>query len=223
MPVTIPATGSGTATPIVATDNVTADSSQVQIVQPAKVVAGVLTRTPLPALGTAGTASADVITVQGIASMTPFTMGGKQVNIAVTPTCSTSPAYTAGDAIGGLLTFANAARVSGGSGLVQAVTVMCKTPALIPALELVLFNQTFTAVADNAAFNPSDADMANCIGVIPISAWADYSLNSIATRFGLAFPFLLTGTSLFGQMVTRSAITLVSTTDLVIGCALIQD
>ena len=57
--------GSGT---IIATDTVTADSSNVQIVQAAKVVGGVLTRTPLPALGTAGTPSADVITVQGVAS-----------------------------------------------------------------------------------------------------------------------------------------------------------
>jgi hypothetical protein len=147
----------------------------------------------------------------------------KQVNVTQTPTCSTSPAYTAGDAIGGLLTFANAARVSAGSGTIQAVVVLCKTPALVPALELVLFNQTFTAIADNAAFNPSDGDMANCIGIIPITNWSDFSLNSIATRYGLAFPFLLTGTSLFGQLVTRSAITLVSTTDLVIGLEIIQD
>jgi len=44
MPVTIPATGSGTATPIVSTDNVTADSSQVQNVALVTVVAGVLAR-----------------------------------------------------------------------------------------------------------------------------------------------------------------------------------
>jgi hypothetical protein len=44
MPVTLPATGTGTATPIVSTDNVTADSTQVQNVQLATVAAGVLTR-----------------------------------------------------------------------------------------------------------------------------------------------------------------------------------
>ena len=44
MPVTIPATGSGTATPIVSTDNVTADSSQVQNVQLVGVSGGALTR-----------------------------------------------------------------------------------------------------------------------------------------------------------------------------------
>jgi hypothetical protein len=51
LPVTIPATGSGTATPIVSTDNVTADSSQVQNVQLAGVSGGVLTRVKVAASG----------------------------------------------------------------------------------------------------------------------------------------------------------------------------
>jgi len=44
MSVTIPATGTGTATPIVSTDNVTADSSQVQNVQLVTVATGTMTR-----------------------------------------------------------------------------------------------------------------------------------------------------------------------------------
>jgi hypothetical protein len=149
-----------------------------------------------------------------------------QVNVAQTPTVSTSPAYTAGDALGGLLTFANAARLSGGSGVIQGLTLMCKTPALVPAVDLYLFNQTFTSTADNAAFAPSDGDMANCIGVIPITNWAAEtasSVNSIATRFALGFPFLLTGTSLFGQMVTRTAFTAAGTTDFVATLMIAQD
>lgn len=56
MPVTIPATGSGTATPIVSTDNVTADSSQVQNAQLAAVAGGVLTRSIITTPGDAGAA-----------------------------------------------------------------------------------------------------------------------------------------------------------------------
>ena len=44
MGVTLPATGTGTATPIVSTDNVTADSSQVQNVQLVTVATGTMTR-----------------------------------------------------------------------------------------------------------------------------------------------------------------------------------
>ena len=43
-----------------------------------------------------------------------------QVRIQVTPTISTS-AYATGDCIGGLMTFANAARISGGSGIIQSI------------------------------------------------------------------------------------------------------
>lgn len=68
--------GSGT---VISTDTVTLDSSNVQNLQPVKVVGGVLTRTPLPALGTAGAASTDVLTVQGIASGTVLPSNVSQV------------------------------------------------------------------------------------------------------------------------------------------------
>jgi hypothetical protein len=51
MPVTIPATGSGSATPVVSTDNVTADSTQVQNVQLVGVSGGALTRTKVASGG----------------------------------------------------------------------------------------------------------------------------------------------------------------------------
>lgn len=63
MPVTIPATGSGTATPIVSTDNVTADSSQVQNVQWVTVSGGVLARisnaNPVPISDAGGSLTVD--------------------------------------------------------------------------------------------------------------------------------------------------------------------
>ena len=82
------------------------------------------------------------------------------VRISQTPTVSTSPAYTAKDAVGGLLTFANAVRETGGSGVLMGVTVIDASMQM-PSLELVLFDRTFTAAADNAIFSPSDADLAN--------------------------------------------------------------
>jgi hypothetical protein len=153
------------------------------------------------------------------------TGGGGTVSrmiIPQTPTVSTSPAYTPGDAVGGLLTFANAAQATGGSGLLLAATALCKTPALLPILELWLFDQTFGATADNSPFAPSDADMARCLGVIPIAAWYDNSLNSQAVWRG-AHPYVLVGTSLFGQLVTRTAVTLGSTSDLIIGLNVTRD
>lgn len=79
----------------------------------------------------------------------------------------TAGAYSAKDAVGGLLTFANAARVQGGIGVIEKLVI---TDLSIQAAELilVLFDRTFTAMADNAPFDPSDADLANCLGWIDI-------------------------------------------------------
>lgn len=145
-----------------------------------------------------------------------------RTRISVTPTVSTSPAYTAKDAVGGLLTFANAARNSGGTIVIDTAVVIDNGQQM-PALELVLFNQTFTASSDNAIFNPSDGDLANAIGVIALSNWSDFSGNSIATRTGLGLAAALTGTSLFGQLVTRGTPTFVATSDITVILTIKQD
>jgi hypothetical protein len=159
-----------------------------------------------------------------VSGYTPGAGGGavSRMNISQTPTVSTSPAYTSGDAMGGLLTFASAAAATGGSGLLLAATALCKTPALLPVIELWLFDSTFTPTADNSPFAPSDADMAKCLGVVPIAAWYDDTANSLATWRGVQ-PYVLTGTSLFGQLVTRTAVTLGSTSDIVIVAQVTRD
>ena len=147
----------------------------------------------------------------------------------VTPTVSTS-AYTAGDAVGGLLTFANAVRASGGTCYLESAVLHDKAKQAAAAYELWLFDRTFTSTADNAAFDPSDADLLNCLGVIKFNS-ADGTLTSttatiytwpqtVATR---EFPLVLNGTDLFGQLVTRGTPTLGSTTDIVVTLTLRQN
>lgn len=145
-----------------------------------------------------------------------------QTRISQTPTVSTSPAYTAKDAVGGLLTFANAARVSGGTLILQTVAIIDNSQQM-PVLDLVLFDRTFTASTDNAVFAPSDADLANIVGVVSLAAWSDFSTNSVAVRAGLGLAIKLNGTSLFGQLVTRSTPTFVATSDIVVLIECLQD
>jgi len=139
------------------------------------------------------------------------------IRIVQTPTISTG-IYAAGDALGGLLTFANAVLATGGSGVITKVVIIDYDQELAP-IDLVLFNQTFTNTADNAPFDPSDADLANCIGYIDIAAtdYSDFTDNSVAAKTSglrMPFPITLVGTSLFGQMVVRSAPTYTATTDI---------
>jgi len=141
----------------------------------------------------------------------------KIVSIAVTPTVTVG-AYSAKDVVGGLLTFANAASVYKGYGIIRKVTI--KNNAMVAdLLWLNLFSQAPATIADNAAYDPTDAEMLTCVGSIPIVA-ADYILgtdNAIATKL-VEFPFTLVagGTSLFGYLSTVATPTYAAVTDVTV-------
>lgn len=148
----------------------------------------------------------------------------KMVRLAQTPTVSITPAYTAKDAVGGLLTFASAARYSGGSVRLESVQILDKGEAM-GAVDLILFDRTLTAPTDNALFSPTDAEAANCVGVIRLAAATEeitLGTNDVWHKtVGTSFP--LFGTDLFGVLVARAAMTLVSAADLTVSLNLYQD
>lgn len=141
------------------------------------------------------------------------------LDIVQTPVISAAAIYASGDALGGLLTFANAARLAGGSGVITKVVVVDDDQELAP-IDIVFFNQTFTATADNAPFDPTDADMQNCIGHINVAVtdYANFVDNSVATKRNVGFWFELAAgqTSLFAQMVVRATPTYTATDDLTV-------
>ncbi len=150
-------------------------------------------------------------------------IGGKTIIVSVSPTV-TAGAYHANDACGGLMTFANAVRVSGGTGLLQGITVF---DAAKQAAEIIItfFDRTFTATADNDAFDPTDADLANCIGQVKIatSDYASYNDNAMACKSNIGLPFKLNGTSLFAQAMVTGTPTYAATTDLKITVRILAD
>ena len=138
----------------------------------------------------------------------------------------TAGAYSANDAVGGLMTFNAAAYKTFGSGVIQTITIV-DDAAQNAEMELHLFDQTFTATGDNDAFDPSDADLENYLGYILVTT-ADYKSftdNSAASvsNVGLAFNLVSTGVNLFGQLVTRGTPTYVATSDLTVKLAILQD
>lgn len=138
------------------------------------------------------------------------------VRLQVTPTVSTTPAYTAKDAVGALMTFSNAARAAGGSIRVAAVQVVDKAQQM-KDMDLILFDRTITAPTDNAIFAPSDTEVGYILGVVPIGTghYADFSTNSTAHR-EVNIEGVLNGTDLFGVLVARGTPTFVATTDIVV-------
>jgi hypothetical protein len=146
---------------------------------------------------------------------------GVVTRISLTATGSTI-AYAAGDALGGLLTFPNAARFSGGGAILTQVVVLDKDQEQAP-IDLVLFDRTFTPSADNAAFDPTDADLANVLTAVSVTAYSNFNDNCIGMSDQLYLPVLLNGTSLFGQMVVRGTPTYTATNDLTVILSLVQE
>lgn len=140
------------------------------------------------------------------------------VDIVLTPTISAAAIYAAGDALGGRLDFANAVSEAGGTGIVTKVVIVDDDQELAP-IGIVFFNQAFAATADNAPFDPSDADLQNCIGHITIAQtdYANFNDNAVATKRDVGFEFVLAaGTMLYAQMVVRATPTYAAVDDLTV-------
>jgi len=149
-------------------------------------------------------------------------VSGHGKTISASPVVTTG-SYYAGDAVGGLIPFANAARVSGAGGVLKQVTIIDDN-GQDAELELWLFNATFTAIADNAAWAPSEADLEKLICVVSSTdgTWRAAGTPSaivieVAQRYDLA------GTSIFGQLVTRGTPTYAATDDVTVKIGLLQD
>ncbi len=146
--------------------------------------------------------------------------GASVVEIARTPAI-TAGAYGAGDALGGRMGFDGAVLTGRTAGTITKVVIVDDADQGAP-IDIVFFSEPFAATADNAPFDPADADMQNCLGYIDMAA-TDYSRfanNGVATKTsGLRMPFdfvLPVNGRLYAQMGVRGAPTYVATDDLTI-------
>jgi hypothetical protein len=114
-----------------------------------------------------------------------------------------STAYVGGDMLGTQWSFASAVATSGGLGVIEGLVLLDESD-IIGAVDLLLFNASVTQAADNAPNSWSDADMANCVGVISLPPAYDSALNRVISWSG-ALPIKLAATTLYAGFVTRSA------------------
>lgn len=168
---------------------------------------------------TADLAGRDVGSGDGAAYVDPRP---KVTRIQVSQTTSAA-AYEALDAIGGLMTFANAARISGGSIHIESVTIVDED-SQAAAMDLVLFRASITGPTDEVAFDPTDAELLDCIGVIEFTAddYHAFTDNSVAHK-DCALTATLAGTSLYGVLVARGTPTYASTSSIHCTVTLVQD
>lgn len=146
----------------------------------------------------------------------------KRIQVQSSGLTTATTAYTTGDQLGAILTFANAVRQPGATAVIQSATLLDQS-AVIGAVDLYLFDRSVTVSSDNAAAAFSDADMLFCLGVISFGAPIGGTGNSIATAVS-GLGIMPNATSLFAAMVTRSGHTFFgAATALAVSLHILQD
>lgn len=150
---------------------------------------------------------------------------GDQATVTVAQTVTSSSAYATGNAVGGLITFSNAARVSAGSGLIQSAVTYTKS-AQTTTLELWVFNAnpSGSTCTDKTAFSVASADFDKVLWVFQVNSWFSGGTPSVGLSGDRAVPFALSsGSSLYGCLVTRSTPTYTSTSDVSVAIRLVRN
>lgn len=156
------------------------------------------------------TADVQLVRVVGVSgsegSKTPVdTPAREQARIAVqTSSLSTSLAYVAGDQVGTLLTLANAARASGGYGVITSV-LLTNANDVIGAYDVVFFRASVTLASDSSPFSISAADTRSVVAVVPLTSAVDLGSGRVAQALNIAIPYDCSGgTSLYAALICRA-------------------
>lgn len=166
---------------------------------------------------------------------------GLTVTVAATVTRpADTNAYAAGDAVTNstsapvAITFANAARAVGGGGLIVGATLIdSASVATKGSFELWVFQGAAAPGPDNdnAVFTPTDAELANLVGVFPFTTAfigdATVGAGGNAVYQGdvvnRAFKCDVSTASLFGLLVVRNAYVPVSAEAFTLALQIVQD
>jgi hypothetical protein len=132
---------------------------------------------------------------------------------AVSAAATFTPAassHTANDCVGAAQEFALGATSGARVMLTSATLYIDNTAALATAWRLHLYNVTpSSAIADDAAWDFADADVAQYLGFIDLPSTAtDLGTNQFVQIDGLNKQIKLTGTSVFGYLQNLSTVTL---------------
>jgi hypothetical protein len=141
-------------------------------------------------------------------------------------TVTSGSAYSAGNTVGGLITFTNAIRAAGLGGSIQSC-VFRDTAGQAGTYDLFFFDQTpsGTTVTDKTALAIAVADIPKIVGTTSFAtAIVKGGTPGAITNANMNLRFKPSaGTSLFGILVTRGTPTYTSTTAVTLTCAVQPD
>jgi hypothetical protein len=144
--------------------------------------------------------------------------------IQLTPVVQAA-AYAVGAGIGGLLTFGGAVMEVAGSAMVQAATVTFAS-GVQPQLDLVLFSAspTGSTLTDRVVTAIATADLAKVVCVLHLTdaTLLGAAAPSVVQASGQVAPFDLSGgMAIYGVLITRTAVTLGATNDVIVSLNLL--
>lgn len=135
--------------------------------------------------------------------------------LAVSPTVDDTPNYTAGDNMGGLMTFTTVFGMDGGGGRLDNILIADTSGANGFQIDVWFFdaNPTGSTFTDNDAQNVAAADFTKVIDIVAVTEWDRQ--NEIARARNIGSSFVLSGhDSLYVAMEARGAFNLAAITDI---------
>lgn len=137
-------------------------------------------------------------------------------HVAVTPTVSTNPAYTAGDNVGGIMTFTGLTDImTSTKGRIVAAKLTDKSKQVATYDIFLFYSSPAGTFTDNAAMAPSTADLALLMPAFQLSSsnqWVflNNSMHSLAGLNSPAFGVDTTTGKIYVAMSTPSTPTYAS-------------
>lgn len=161
--------------------------------------------------------------------LTNLQTGGFTNLVSSTVVMSVAGAYSTGDYMGTSTTpqyFSDAVKTQSKTGVIKSLVISDKITTANVAMELWIFNSTFVAPTDNAAWAISDAEALNVQAIIPVftTGWYASSNNQIYFDGTLAIPVKVsTSGNLYYALVARGTTPAFTTGDLTITLGILLD
>ncbi len=152
----------------------------------------------------------------------PAVAGRTVTRIVEVPGVGTGSAYADGDAFGTMITWLDVFRAEKCSGTIVGAFLQDFDGEGIQ-IDIPIFTRTITATADNAAFAPSDIDLAACRAVVSITEFYNWGSNQFGQATGLGLWVQGEGVNLYSQCVIHGAANIASGAVPRIGLVVVPD
>lgn len=177
----------------------------------------------MPGLGQAASAASQPVVIASDQSVIPC--GGNTVTKTGLPVVTAASAYASGNTLGAIISILNATRLGAGSGVIQAITLNCKSVQSFN-YDLLFLTSTpgSSTVTDKTALAINVLDFDKVIGTVSSGSWVNLGTPSVSQYTSINLPFNLpSGTTLYCILVARGTPTFTATTDLSLTVRILQD